>query len=77
MSWQHLRTITPDELRQAITVLGMKPAQAARFLGYSERTLRRFLRGERTVPVPDVLLLNCMISHRLRPLVPKKVSGTY
>jgi hypothetical protein len=29
------------------------------------------LRGQRTIPQADVLLLNCMIVHRLRPVVPR------
>jgi len=37
----------------------------------------RMLRGERAIPVPIVLLLGCMIAHRTRPLVPRRVPGTY
>ena len=77
MSWQSLRTMTPGELRQVLLILGVKPAGASRFLGCSDRQMRRMLRGEREIPVPVILLLNCMVSHRLRPVVPKRVPGTY
>jgi hypothetical protein len=72
MSWQNIRDMAPAHLAQAIGILGLKPAQAARFFGISSRQMRRYLRGERLVPVTTVLLLNCMIVHRLRPLVPRR-----
>ena len=77
MSWQHTRSMSPDGLRLAIAALGMKPAAASRYLGCSDRQMRRMLRGEREIPVPVVLLLGVMITHRLRPLVPRRVPGTY
>ena len=43
-----------------------------RFLGVSDRTMRRYLRGQRDIPVSTALLLNCMIAHRLKPVVPKR-----
>jgi hypothetical protein len=64
--------MSPDALRLAIAALRIKPAAAGRFLGVSDRTMRRYLRGERDVPAATVLLLNCMITHRLRPLVPPR-----
>jgi hypothetical protein len=72
MSWQHDRTFTPAELAQAIKDLQMKPAGASRFLGVADRTMRRYLRGQREIPTATVLLLSCMIAHRLRPVVPKR-----
>lgn len=72
MSWQHTRTMSPAAFRAAVAALQVTPAAAGRFLGLSDRTVRRFLRGERDVPTSVVLLLNCMITHRLRPLVPPK-----
>lgn len=72
MSWQHTRGMSPTQFAAAIADLNMKPAQAARFLGHSDRTVRRFLRGQRSIPEADVLLLGCMIAHRLRPVVPKR-----
>lgn len=77
MSWQHTRSMSPDGLRLAIAALGMKPAAASRFLGCSDRQMRRMLRGQAVVPVPVVLLLGGMITHRLKPLVPKRIPGTY
>ena len=72
MSWQLIRTMSPEHFAQAIRVLGLKPAQAARYLGMSDRQMRRLIRGERSIPEADVLLLGCMIAHRLRPVVPKR-----
>jgi hypothetical protein len=43
----------------------------------SARQMRRHLRGQREIPVPVVLLLNCLIAHRLRPLVPKPKARSY
>ena len=77
MSWQTTRTMSPEALRLAIIALGMKPAGASRFLGCSDRQMRRMLRGEREIPAPVALLLSCMLTHRLRPVVPKRVPGTY
>ena len=72
MSWQLIRTMSPEHFAQAIRVLGLKPAQAARYLGMSDRQMRRLIRGERQIGTPIVLLLNCMITHRTRPIVPRK-----
>jgi hypothetical protein len=72
MSWQHERDFTPLELAKAIDILQMKPAAAARFCGVSDRTMRRYLRGQREIPTTTSLLLSCMIAHRLRPVVPKR-----
>jgi DNA-binding transcriptional regulator YiaG len=69
--------MTPEELAQAIRALGMKPAAAARYLGMSARQMRRHLRGERAIGVPAILLLNCLIAHRLKPLVPKPKPRSY
>jgi len=72
MSWQYTRGFSPPQMAVAIADLGMKPAAAARFLGVSDRTMRRYLRGQRDIPEATVLLLGCMIAHRLRPVVPKR-----
>jgi plasmid maintenance system antidote protein VapI len=72
MSWQTIRIYTPQILAATIAALSMKPAAAARFLGVSDRTMRRYLRGQRDIPVSTALLLNCMIAHRLKPVVPKR-----
>jgi plasmid maintenance system antidote protein VapI len=72
MSWQYTRGMAPEHLARAIADLKMKPAAAARFLGVSDRTMRRYLKGQRDIPEATVLLLNCMIAHRLKPVVPKR-----
>jgi hypothetical protein len=69
--------MAPEELAQAIAALGMRPAAAARYLDMSTRQMRRHLRGERHIPAPVVLLLNCMLTYRLKPLVPKPRPGSY
>jgi len=71
MSWQNVREFTPQTLGWAIAELNMKPAAAARYLGISDRTMRRYLRGTREIPTSTALLLGCLIAQRIRPLVPK------
>ena len=77
MSWQQDRHMTPERLRYLIATLSMDKAKASRFLGCSYRQMDRMVRGERAIPVPVALLLGCMVAKRVRPLVPKKVPGTY
>ena len=56
--------MSPAQYRWYIKALGMSQAGAGRYLGVSERTSRRFSRGEAEVPTSMVLLLRCSIPPR-------------
>ena len=70
MNWQN-RTMTPDQYAWYINKLGMTQAGAGRFLGISERTSRRYIRGEGEIPPAQALLLRSMYFHKDTPVVPK------
>ena len=71
MTWQDERMMSPAQYRWYIKALGMSQAGAGRYLGVSERTSRRFARGEAEVPVSMVLLLRALYHLDLDPVVPK------
>ena len=71
MSWQEHRMCSPEEFLQLAWRLGLSQTTAGRFLGVSERTARRYVRGEAEVPPSQVLLLRAMLELKARPRVPK------
>ena len=71
MTWQDERMMSPAQYRWYIKALGMSQAGAGRYLGVSERTSRRFSRGEAEVPTSMVLLLRSLYHHGDKPVVPK------
>jgi DNA-binding transcriptional regulator YiaG len=71
MTWQDERMMSPAQYRWYIKALGMSQAGAGRYLGVSERTSRRFARGEAEVPTSMVLLLRALYHHGEKPAVPK------
>lgn len=54
-----------EECRAAFKRLFQTRAEAARFLGYDERTIRRWFSGDLPVPVPVSKLTATMISRDL------------
>jgi len=76
MTWQD-RMMTGDQYLIAIHRLGMTQAGSARFLGISERQVRRYVRHEIDVPIATALLLRCMLLHKERPIIPKWRAGAY
>lgn len=72
MSWQDHRMFTPEEYLRTVWRLGLTQTAAGRFLGVSERTSRRYVRGEAEVPAAQVLLLRAMLELGATPLVPKR-----
>lgn len=68
--WQTQRSMTGGEFQAAFRELGMLQAQAARFLGVSERQARRYVLGVTPVPPAMALLLRSMMHHRDIPIVP-------
>lgn len=71
MTWQTERIMTPLQYRRIIKLLSLTQAGAARFLGVSERTSRRYIEGTAVIPVSVALLLRSMIAHDETPIVPK------
>lgn len=60
--------MTPAALRAAIAKLGLSQEGIGRFLGHpSGRTVRRWLAGDRPVPVAVAKLLRIMIKLGLKP----------
>jgi 6-phosphogluconolactonase (cycloisomerase 2 family) len=70
-SWQSLRAMTPLQFERAAKALGMNIAAAGRFIGVSERTVRRIVAGEADIPASAAMLLRSMIHHGDTPVVPK------
>ena len=69
MSWQ-IRTMTPREFEHMVELLGIDRAKAARVLGISERTARRYARGEIPILPAHSLLLRAFVRLKARPIVP-------
>jgi len=67
--WQYDREMPSDELKAVMVALGMKQTRLGRFLGFSPRQTRRFVRGEMPLPPASVLLLRSMLFHGERPIV--------
>lgn len=68
--WQWDRAMSPAAYLRAIKALGMNRTQAARYLGLSERTTRRFATGDGDIPPPVVLLLRALLHYGAKPVVP-------
>lgn len=60
------------ELAYMLQSYGISQASCARFLGRSDRTVRRYLAGEANIPPAEVLLLRALAQLRQRPLVPPR-----
>jgi hypothetical protein len=69
--WQQERAMSPKAFERAIADLGLRQAQAGRWLGVSERTARRYISGEAEIPPAQVLLLRAALKYRIRPLYPR------
>lgn len=72
MNWQLNRSMTPHDLVEAITKLGLSQAATGRLVGLSERQIARMIHGEAEVPTAIALLLNAFIDHNEKPVVPKR-----
>lgn len=71
------RKMSPREYERTIANLRMNQSQAARWLGVSERTGRRYIAGEAEVPPSQVILLRLAAHTRLRPIVPGRRKRHY
>jgi len=68
--WQDARKMTPRMFKTALKQLELTQAGAARFVGVSERTARRFASGETKVPASVALLLQVCVALSIEPRVP-------
>jgi hypothetical protein len=71
-NWQDDRSKTADQFVACLKSLGLSQAAASRYLGLSERQVYRMVHGHAPVPTPVCLLLNAMIHHNEKPVVPKR-----
>jgi plasmid maintenance system antidote protein VapI len=69
-NWQYQRTMTPGQFVIVLDTLGLYQAEVARVLGISERTARRYVRGETIIPAAHALLLRAMVRYKVTPVVP-------
>jgi len=70
--WQDKRSISPREFERYVLAMGISRSAMGRFLGVSERTMRRYLSGEATIPVSVILLLRLMLELDIKPKAPKR-----
>lgn len=59
--------MTGDELRATIKRLGLSQVDAAKFLGYDDSTVRRWIRNKHPIPPVVEMLLMVMVRHYLTP----------
>jgi predicted transcriptional regulator len=69
-TWQAEREMAPGELAAAIERYRLTQADVGAWLGVTERTVRRYLRGTAVIPVPIVLLLRALEAMQVEPDVP-------
>ncbi len=55
------------ELRDVIEQLGETQVGLARFLGYDDSTVRRWIADRHTIPITVAMLLRVMVKYRLSP----------
>lgn len=59
--------MTPTDLRATITRLGLSQVGAAKVLGIDDRTMRRWIAGEREISPPAILALRMMVNYKIDP----------
>lgn len=55
--------MTPEELDEAMGVLGVNAQRLALRVGVTDRTVRRWLDGTRNIPPPVEILINVWLMH--------------
>ena len=73
MTWQLERSMTPEQLEWYLKKLEMSYMGFGRYVGCSERKVRRMIRGEVAVDVAYALLLRSLVYHKEKPMVPEWV----
>ena len=74
MSWQNQRSMSPAEFAAVAGKLKLSQAAIGRYLGVSERTANRYMRGITAIPIPSALLLRALIHYKAKPVVPLWIS---
>jgi transcriptional regulator with XRE-family HTH domain len=74
MNWQTKRSMSGAELDKACERFGISQAAVGRYLGVSERTANRYMKGITAIPVPSAMLLWSLMAHKEQPVIPKWVS---
>ena len=74
-SCAYLGAMTADEYRAALDALGLTQAGAGHFLGYNERTSRRWADGELEVPLVVEKFLRLMLARHIKPDQVDRLTG--
>lgn len=56
------RTVTPDQIQAALNEIGLTQQQAARLFRHDERTMRRWVLGERAIPQGIAILFHLLLN---------------
>lgn len=59
--------MTPTQFRAAIAKLELSQVRAAQFLGYTDKTVRRWIAAEHPIPESAAKLLRLMVRLGLKP----------
>jgi hypothetical protein len=62
-----MKSMTNEQFKHAITMLGLNQEDAGKFLGFSGRQGQRFATGEKAVPRTVAMLLRLMIKYKQTP----------
>lgn len=64
-----------DQFRAAMESLGLSQVEASRFLHIEDRTIRRWLKGDRNVPFAVAALLTLMLEKGISVAVLRRMMG--
>lgn len=67
MGKRNICPMTPNQYRAALEKLGLSQRGAAIFLGVDERTSRRWIAGDASIPKSVELILRLMVKLNLKP----------
>lgn len=57
--------MTPEQIEATLTTLGLSPKKAAHLFRHNERTMRRWIAGERGIPQGIAILLQLMLDSKI------------
>jgi hypothetical protein len=75
-TWMAKRSMSPREVERTVKALGLTQAAVARFIGRSERTLRRYILGDAEMRPAEVLLLRACLEEGWEPIIPPWTPGS-
>ncbi len=64
-----------ERYRELLDALGLSQVDAARFLNYDARTVRRWALGEYPVPCVVAILLQIMVAREISPNAARKIAS--